>query len=326
MINEPLDEEKLSKILQLSGKRPSPPPEMAASIKEELREVWREEVESRPQQTPWYTRSLAIAATIALAVTVAYFQDTNESTEVNSLVFNQIVNQVEVYRDNQWQPVQPDGVNLGDRLRTREASFASITLSNGFNIRIDEKTTVTFQSQQNLQLTDGRVFADSYQLPGAEINIHTPFGSVADIGTQFSVDTSNDAWGVQVREGLVEVSEPELSSRVQAGERLEISTTTNTRDRLKVDPKSWQWAQNLRGNPYDIEGKSLAEYVHWFERETGESVVFSSPEVEARAASTRLHGTIDELGSVDSLKIVITTTQFRLVDSPNGSVIHLGNL
>jgi hypothetical protein len=59
--------------------------------------------------------------------------------------------------------------------------------------------------------------------------------------------------------------------------------------------------------PFDIEGRTLSEFLEWFAAQTGRTVAFGSPDVEQRAQAAVLRGSID-LAPMQKLQAVFATT------------------
>ena len=68
----------------------------------------------------------------------------------------------------------------------------------------------------------------------------------------------------------------------------------------------WEWAETL-APPFDIDGRTVSEFLAWFAQQTGRSVVFGSPEAERLARETRLNGSID-LEPMQKLSAVLALT------------------
>jgi hypothetical protein len=81
---------------------------------------------------------------------------------------------------------------------------------------------------------------------------------------------------------------------------------------LTVSPDSdyWSWASRL-APVYTIDGKSLLDFLKWVSRETGMRLEFPNDDVRLAAMRTDLHGSIGNVGPLDALDAVVTTTAFR---------------
>ena len=79
----------------------------------------------------------------------------------------------------------------------------------------------------------------------------------------------------------------------------------------------WAWTQELATN-FNIEGITLAEFLHWFAQQSGYAVSFASDRVHSAANGARLHGSIAGLSARDALEAVIATTNLRFDLTPLG--------
>ena len=111
--------------------------------------------------------------------------------------------------------------------------------------------------------SDPRIYRDR------QITIHTAAGSATDIGTQFSVAYDKQQLSVAVREGRVDVSGDRPSVTAMAGDRLLIQQGNDVVvDQVNPYDVSWDWATSLAPG-FDIEDRSLLDFLKWASRETG---------------------------------------------------------
>lgn len=188
-----------------------------------------------------------------------------------------------------------------------------LLLSNAESLRIDEQTTIVVQAKDEFQLVHGRVYADTgdFTYRGNELVIETPMGSVTDVGTQFSVAAADDSIDVAVREGRVDVDRGSELLVAVAGERLQIHGDDGaTIDTLAASDPYWDWATSL-APAFDLENKSLLDFLRWAARETGRELVFETNELRMSAMRTDLHGSVSDFDPLEAVESVLATTNFK---------------
>jgi hypothetical protein len=288
---EQQSERALKQLFEKAGPRPLPP----ASDAEEIRRAVYAEWDAVTGRRQWRTRAaFATAASVVLAVAVWFGSGLLPSTPPTALAR---VERVQGVIDTEAGMRLAIGSTLvtGDTLSTRTGQVA-LRLASGGSLRIGPRSEIVLTSANAAELVSGALYFDSEnRRAGAEFSVTTPFGTVRDVGTQFVVRLDGEQPGldVGVRDGRVTLTTQNASDTAAAGERL-VAAPDATAIRRDVMPKfggAWDWAEGL-APPFDIEGRTLGEFLTWFARQTGRDVVFGSPEAE-RLAATRLHGSID---------------------------------
>ncbi len=120
--------------------------------------------------------------------------------------------QVEKQTDSKWSTVvSGSALNPGDIIRTQDNSWATISLSNGSEIRLDANTQITLKSDNDhitLFQKTGRTWSRIARLLGVgesfEIESDTTLATVR--GTAFTVDVDSDKSMVDTDDGEVEVA------------------------------------------------------------------------------------------------------------------------
>jgi ferric-dicitrate binding protein FerR (iron transport regulator) len=190
---------------------------------------------------------------------------------------------------------------------------ARIALPVGGSIRVAPGTGIEVLSDQLLKVVDGSVYVDIPPASSSQVRfaVQTPAGTFTHLGTQFQVAVQGGQTRVRVREGQVRWHSAAGDVVSAAGSQLLIDQQGVARsDQMTVTGASWSWAEALAA-AYDIENQSLAAFLRYIGRETGRKVVYSDPQVEHRAASTILHGSIQEFTAVEALSAVMATTSLR---------------
>jgi hypothetical protein len=259
---------------------------------------------------------LATAASVLLACGLAFvtLSEWSASQPVAAQLAHR-VNTVEYYRaDGDWRsPTAAEPFLAGDRLRIAQGSYATVTMSGGTVLRLDEDTQMRFVDDDTVYLDRGAVYAEA---PGAStLTVETAAGTARDIGTRFEVRIVDAGWQVQVREGRVIVNDNVAGEAfADAGERLRIAAGDEvSREEVGPADASWQWTQAAL-KPMAIEGVALSDYLAWWSRESGIEVHYQRAIDEALSAQTLLHGSIARMTLDEGFRVVISSSGYQVVD------------
>lgn len=210
------------------------------------------------------------------------------------------------------------GVERGVELRLRSGSRLAILSGEGSEAPFEAffRSVAELGGAEpppfHMELTRGALYADTGReapaLPAREgsvqvdtaslLAISTPFGTVRDVGTRFSVhlaDGETPALGVRVRSGEVSVDTGGNSLRAPAGEALVIGPDMGV-ERRAIDAfgEDWSWAVRA-APPFDLEGATLHRFLSWVSVETGWELAYADAATEAAAEEILLHGDLGGL-------------------------------
>jgi hypothetical protein len=116
---------------------------------------------------------------------------------------------------------------------------------------------------------------------------------------------------IAVREGRVDVVRDRSVIAAEAGDRLILEPGREAVfDQITPYDSAWDWATSLAPG-FDIENRSLLDFLKWASRETGKTLIFSSNDVRMAAMGTELFGSIVNFTPSEAIDAVLTTTQFR---------------
>jgi hypothetical protein len=218
-----------------------------------------------------------------------------------------------------------DAIYPGDVIAT-DAFGIALSTKNGLSLRLDAGTTATFESIDELALRKGRIYVDNGEAVYANnsITVRTSVGSATDIGTRFAVAFLNGDMNVAVRDGTVDVTDGRGSYTAEAGDLLTLTADADVVfDELAPYDSSWAWAEALAPT-FDIENRTLLDFLKWASRETGKELVFADDITRMYAMDTTLHGSVSDLTPSEALESVLPTTRFTY--RPNARQIVIGRV
>jgi ferric-dicitrate binding protein FerR (iron transport regulator) len=131
---------------------------------------------------------------------------------------------------------------------------------------------------------------------------------VRDIGTRFEVRFNGSALRVRVRDGVVRLSQTRQSHDAQPGDELTLDGSgAIVRRTVPVHGADWAWAMAL-ARPFDLEGRSLRDFLDWIAGENGWQLRFADAAVDKKSLTTILHGSIQGLTPDEALAAVLPTS------------------
>lgn len=300
------DEDSVAKLMSLAGPRAAIPADVQARVYANVREEWL--AGTAVKRTARWAIPLAIAASAVLAVTLVIQPAETPLVRVGTVA------RLDPGSQAAGAHLAPgDGVHAGDTLATSDGQGMSVLLRGGASLRLDEDTVLQVDGQDDFTLIQGRIYADSGQsvYRDGTLNIDTPYGSVTDIGTQFSVAFDDTELAVAVREGRVDVAARLDTYVALAGNRMVLSKSGDVATiPVAANDDSWNWAVDL-APAYDIDNKTLLDFLKWVARETGRELVFADDDLRLAAMGTVLHGSVSDFTPIEATASVLATTTFR---------------
>lgn len=309
----------LARLIQSAGRRESPPAAARERALAAATQAWRAQVVQRRRR-----QFVALAAGVAtLGVATVWgvrLLDSPASPGAPIARVERVIGAVHVRSPDahRWHSLQESNAGLlaGAVLRTDSGGAAAVRIDQS-SVRLASGAEVVLESSSRLRLIRGTVYIDTGGEGGAgRMHVATALGSAFDVGTQFEVQYTSDAWRVRVREGAVLLQQGEQRRRAGAGEQVSIDAhgAVSLSSIASTDPQ-WRWVQALAAAP-DIDNQPLTLLLAWVARETGASVRYATAEVERRAARTILHGSIRHLAPLEALAVMLATTdlQYEVVD------------
>lgn len=319
-IDESRDEETVARLLRLAGKSDAIPADIESRVYEGVFAEWESSstqpdsarvyasVQREWNRTPARSRMrrwglpVALAAVVVLAVAVLLqpAPPVSINVPIGTIVRN--------LGSTEYAPGSP--VYPGETLATSGNGGLSISLANAGSLRLDVSTKLAVLTGNQFRLLGGRVYADTGEFMYRDdgLVIETSLGTVTDVGTQFSVHEKGQLLEVAVREGRVDVTDGASEHIAVAGERVTLEPgMVASVSTLDSHDDYWNWATDLSPS-YDIENRSLLDFLRWAARETGRELVFEDNEFRMAAMRTDLHGSVLDFSPTDAVATVLATT------------------
>jgi ferric-dicitrate binding protein FerR (iron transport regulator) len=295
----------LSALLKLAGPREEISADLEQRVYSTVREEW--EQSSKGFAAMRWAIPFALAASVLLAIALY-----SPNTEVPAHSVGTFVQ-------------SGASVFVGELIETDISGGQSIALNGDISLRVDKSTRLEVVDDGEFTLLAGRIYIDSGDriYPDRHVTVHTATGTATDVGTQFSVVYTNANMSVAVREGQVDLSDGQQSSSAMRGEKITLRSGGSIEiDEVQVAGTEWDWAVALAPQ-FELEDRTLLEFLKWAARETGLQLVFDSDESRAVARVSKSHGSIDGLTPLEAVEAVLATTQF--VYSIDGETILIKN-
>ncbi len=312
----------IGQLIRSSGPREAVASDRMERVRDSVHTAWRKAVappERRRLALPlarWFAIPVTAMATAAIvvAVIIGIWPDTG-IPPAELARFDVIRGQVRVFdaEARALGDLISSPLGAGYTVETGPDGKAAVSLASGHMIRFDRDTRLVLAAHDQLILERGAVYLDSgVGTDRKSIPIHTPFGVARDVGTQFEVRLMDSVVRLRVREGLVEFdTTPEIAVRnfeVSPGSELTLDTVGNSSQRdIPVYGPDWDWTADLAPT-FEIENRSLADFLDWISRENGWQLHYSDPVMESSATGIVLHGSIDNVHARQALDAVLLVT------------------
>jgi ferric-dicitrate binding protein FerR (iron transport regulator) len=220
-----------------------------------------------------------------------------------------------------WIPLVAGRLPLqaGTHMRTGPDGRADLRLASGVSLRLAVLTEVELRAPDSIRLQHGAVYTDTGG-GGGSIVIHTPVGTARDLGTQFELRYVGDVLRLRVREGRVRLQRDSETLVAGAGQQLTIDARGSvTRGNIAGDDLEWAWAETVAQVP-NFNDQPVSVLLVWVARETGRTVRYSNAAAERQAAAVILHGQIGPLAPLETLRVLLATTDLTYEILPDGTI------
>jgi len=296
-------ERLLRQLFSHANPRPQPPPDDTEEIRRAVLAEWEAVTGSRIRRN---RAALAAVAAAALVAAVVYVGGGAPGPSAPAPLIASVERVQGIVTTADGARVSAgSGIVAGVRLESGDGQL-SVRLVNGGSLRIGPRSRVALASSDEAELLAGAVYFDSEQRRPNEFVVTTQLGEVRDVGTQFLVRLDDEQLAVGVREGRVTLARGGDSGTAGAGERLVASQAGNglRRDSIETFGADWEWAERL-APPFDTQGRTLGEFLAWFEAQTGRTVVFADAALEREMRPAVLRGSIADSPPLQKLSTVL---------------------
>lgn len=321
--NSSRDEEAMSSLMRIAGPRADVPPDTQSRVYARVLQQWKTSTE-KPDGSRVYhrvhkswlrgsarSRITRWALPMAVAASMALFTIIESPPDAPRLPVVGTIAKIVGPQNNDF--VLGQNLRPGMTLITGEGQGLSLLLAHNESLRLGENSELRIVARSHFDLARGQVYADTGQFNyrNSGLKIDAGIATIMDVGTQFAVAYNEGELFVAVREGRVDIQRETKTFVAVAGERLAVSSSGSANIQ-PISPSAayWEWATNLAPK-YDIENKSLMDFLKWASREAGMELEFESNELRMSAMRTDLHGSVIDFTPLEALKSVLTTTRFH---------------
>lgn len=285
---EASNDELLARLLQIAGPRPAIPADLERRVEASVRREWHKATRRR-RVTRWAAVPLALAASVLVVVGL----QVGNPPPASPLAIGSVARVA-----GPGGFAAGDTVHVGDTIGTGPAQSLSFALRDGTSVRLAPETTLSVTSGHDFRLERGALYADTGPLTyrSRSLTVMTPVARITDVGTQFLLRVRDDnTLSVAVREGRVDIARDRGNDTalagdlltVRAGEPAEVAT-------VAANAELWSWASAV-APAFDVENRSLMDFLRWAARETGRELVFVD---EQRRMAAMRHGLRGSLAAV----------------------------
>jgi len=298
------DDETVGRVIHATGPRPPLPDD----LREAARETWRAKLEARAGTPRPYRRwsPWALAAALLLVAGVSAFLGYRFGPA--RVGAPPVIATVEgLFGPPGGTLKTGDALSAGAAVETGPGERVALRLAGGEAVRLDVATRLELESAAVLALRRGAVYLDSGG-GSQDLAVKTRFGVARDVGTQFEVRLLDGAWSVQVREGEVRLELGDETVAAPAGTTV-TARSDGTLERAAVSAHGAPWDWVLRASPpFELEGRSVREFLAWVTRETGWRLRFADPELERETREIIAHGSIAGLTAAEAPEVVLPSS------------------
>jgi ferric-dicitrate binding protein FerR (iron transport regulator) len=289
----------VAELVHGAGPRPAVPAAAAGRSRAVVHAAWRGEIRRRRARR----RALAAAIALPVLLTTALALREHAPRPPGDVIGTvaRLTGETATAAGGILSPGAP--VRIGDEIVTLANARLALALAGGRSLRLDGGTTARLGAGGAVDLSRGALYVDSPAGSHGRARVRTPLGEAIEHGTQFEVRLAQGGVALRVRVGEVEWVGRGGRRGVAAGSGLFVAPSGVLRA-LTVDRagEAWAWTWSA-APPFELEGATLAEFLAWFERETGRAVRLAPATAEA-ARRVRLHGALPALAPEAAIEMV----------------------
>jgi ferric-dicitrate binding protein FerR (iron transport regulator) len=306
------EEHTTARLLQLSGARSLAPADRAARVRATVHRRWRSNGRRRTarRNAGAITALLAAAAAVVLAIRMTAPHERLPPPLDVTVATSERIEGAPVLRrqlDGRRTPLTVETpLRAEDVIATDHASRAAVRAVDGSSVRLDRRSRARLISPTAIELIAGAVYISTAERSRG-FEVRTSFGAVHDVGTQFEVRLQDASLRVRVRTGLVEIRRGGRVLPTRAGAETTVTSTGIDLRSVRTYGSDWEWTSSV-APPFEIEGRSLHEYLDHVTREEGWTLRYENRAVADAASRIVLHGTMNGLRTDEALAVALATS------------------
>ena len=321
--NDRDDARDIAQLLGAAGAREKLPEELKARWEDHFRAELQPILESPRRGFLLPLVSLAASVVVLLLVLDFFAGEPAASTPMQVTA---VTGGGQLILDEQRRLAAVAGQNLSAGVTLETAAQGRVALSwGGFDVRLNHNSRLTLMND-HLELTAGEVYVSNFgrRTSHQRIVVKTPLAAISDIGTQFKVRLTADAVISSVRRGGIVVRTETGEHRAEAAPEHGRTLVVGADNTVSVseDDSDWGWIYAV-ARRFDLEGRSVHEFLQWSVSESGRQLSFADESVALAARNTRFSGGIDLPGvNPDrAVAVALSTTRFIAEEQRDGSLL-----
>ena len=307
-------------LIRTAGSRPAPVAERAARVRTAVAREWQAQVRAQRLRRLLRLTGGGIA-TLAAAATVFLVMRPGATVAPTPIA--------RVVAANGPVPIEIAGgraavgqtLAAGAHIRTDGESRATVTLSDGGELRVDRNTVATLVDARTIRLERGAIYLDSSDSTTGSFTIQAASWTIRDIGTRFEVRAGplrqgsggqgdrdgQVVFSIKVRDGVVELERAGIIHRAEKGTEL-VANADGTMDRNVIDAfgDQWDWT-TAAAPPFKVKNATVEAFVEWAAREGGWTIEWSDALRQKARTTTIFGGAIDGMTPRGALDVVLPT-------------------
>ena len=302
----------IERLITHVGPRIKPDQETRDEVFQEVHKLWLQ----THKKSFFQNHAFKIAASFLIFASLFTFTYLNKGDQPNYNIAKnlKLQGQIQISDDNiNWENLSiHKTINPGDFIKTLENNRLYVKLTNGNSFRLDEKSTLKINTSDSFTLFNGQIYIDSdTQTGNHKLTVDTPLAIINHIGTRYSISYNDNSLNVSVRDGLVLVDRinAEKHEIEKGNQYTQLSNGEIKLSTIDTFDEKWLWTQKIT-QTFDIQDKSMSEYLEWVSNETGFPIHYESFNIKSKAKEVILSGSINGILPMDSIDVIVPTTRF----------------
>ncbi|MCZ6830851.1 MAG: FecR family protein [Gammaproteobacteria bacterium] len=316
------EEQDIARLLQAAGRRE----ELPVHLKRSWEASFRKELAPVIERRKWrqHRRVFALCASFVLLALVGLFTLRPPTVLDQEIRVSRVIGEALVTAPTGEEVLARNDQQLeaGSVLITPADAYLSLIFQD-YDLRLNSHSQIRIDTD-GVHLLAGEIYIsnESGRWPREPIVVHTPYATIRDIGTQFTVALAGDQVISTVRRGSIVVNTGAAEHTAEAGNNPHRITVNQRREvsSSELSAEQWTWIYPL-APVFEIEGSSTYDFLQWSVAESGLKLAFASDSAETYARITTLHGDISSLDPEQAVAPVLSTTHLRVQRSDANTLL-----